>query len=454
MTRSVNYLRALGVLGALVCLAAPRADAQDTTRVPTGVELIGRYNVGKLPLVAVRRAEGPAPDINGIVTDILQRDMTYSNRFEMGAVPERLASGNVDYRAWNSLNVVYLLVPKVTPGVQGYELRVDVHDVVYSTLKGTIVQALPPVGAQDFRLAVHAASDEAVRLLTGKPGIAATRVAFTRRAGTGYELMLIDYDGENAQRLLGSAGMIYSPTWSPDGKRIAYGLRAASGKVELHEREIATGSVRVISARPEFSYAPSYSPDGSKLAFTVSVGSLVAEVNEYDLVNRCCMKRLSRGPRNDLSPSYSPDGSRIAFNSDRLGQLHVYVMPASGGEATLISPYNFGEPGYYAAPDWSPVGEEIVFAGRSRGEYQIMIGRPSRPGIAQQLTSSGRNEDPSFAPDGRHIVYTGVGRDGSGLYVIDSQTGRVRRLVAGSRLQMADWSPALLRSSSNSAGND
>lgn len=436
-----------------VLLALP-LHAQDTARVPTGVELIGTYNTATRPLVAVRRAVGPAAELAQQVSGILQRDLQLSDRFQIGAVPEQLADGPVDYRAWNSLNVVYLIVPTLTPSGSGYEMRVDVHDVVYGQLKSSFVQALPAPASPNFRLAVHAAADGIVRVLTNKPGIAATRIAYSRRAGTGYELMLIDYDGENAQRLLSSSGMIYSPTWSPDGSRIAYGVRAASGKVELHERELASGRVRVISARPEFSYAPAYSPDGRKLAFTVSVGSLVAEIDEYDIARNCCMKRLSRGPRNDLNPSYSPDGSRIAFNSDRLGQLHVYVMPAGGGEATLISPYNYGEPGYYAAPEWSPEGDEIVFAGRSRGQYQIMIAKASRPGIAQQLTSSGRNEDPSWAPDGRHVVYTGVGRDGSGLYVIDTQSGVIRRLIAGSRLQMADWSPLLMRSGPTTAKDD
>ena len=424
--------------------------AQDTTRIPTGVELIGRYSTGKKPLVAVRPAEGVASSATLLAGQVIARDLQYSNRFEIGAVPEQLASGAVDYRAWNSLNVVYLVAPVITPVAGGgYQLRVDVHDIVYGTLKGSAVHQLPATSSPDFRLAIHAASDEIVRLLTGQPGIAATRIAFSRRAGNGYEIVMVDYDGENVQRVLSSPGMIYSPTWSPDGRKLAYGMRAASGKVELHERDMATGRSRVISSRPEFSYAPAYSPDGRKLAFTVSVGSLLAEVNEYDLANNCCIKRLSRGPRNDLSPSYSADGSRIAFNSDRLGQLHVYTMPAAGGEATLISPYNHGEPGYYAAPDWSPTSDDIVFAGRSRGEYQIMIAKASRPGVAQQLTSSGRNEDPSWAPDGRHIVFTGVGREGSGLYVIDSQAGGIRRLIAGSRLQMADWSPVLMRSGSS-----
>ena len=432
---------------------ATAAQAQDTTRVPTGVELIGRYNVSKRPLVAVRRTEG-APDAAQQITSILQRDLQFSDRFEMGEVPEQLAAGAVDYRAWNSLNVWYLIAPVLTPAGGGYQLRVDIHDIVYGTLKGSFLQQLPAANASGFRMAVHAASDEVVRLLTGQPGSAATRIAYSRKAGSGYEIMLVDYDGENVERLLSSAGMIYSPTWSPDGRKLAYGVRAASGKVELHERDMASGRVRVISARPEFSYAPAYSPDGRKLAFSVSVGSLTAEINEYDLANSCCMKRLSRSSRNDLSPSYSPDGSRIVFNSDRIGQLHIYVMSAAGGEATLISPYNYGEPGYYAAPDWSPTSEEIVFAGRSRGEYQIMIARANRPGVAQQLTSTGRNEDPSWAPDGRHIVFSGVGRAGSGLYVIDSQTGTIRRVVAGSRLQMADWSPVLMRIASAPANSN
>jgi TolB protein len=419
--------------------------AQDTTRVPTGVELSGHYNVSKRPLVAVRPAAGTAATlaVGQQVAAILQRDLQYSDRFEMGAVPASLASGPIDYRAWNSLNVYYLVAPTLAPTAQGYQMRVELHDVVYGNLKTTTNYDLPAATAPGFRMAVHRASDDIVKALTGQPGIAATRIVFTREINkTSYELVIVDSDGENTQRIMTAGAMIYSPTFSPDSRKLAYGVRTQTGKVELHERDVATGRVRVISARPEFSYAPSYSPDGKKLAFTVTVGSIAQEIDEYDLERSCCLRRLSRGPRDDLSPSYSADGSRIAFNSSRLGQPHIYVMSANGGEATLISPYNYGEPGYYTAPDWSPTSDDIVYAGRSRGEHQIMIGNPRNPGRANQITSSGRNEDPSWAPDGRHIVYAGVGSGGSGLYVIDSQTGNTRKLTAG-KLRMPDWSSAI-----------
>jgi TolB protein len=293
-----------------------------------------------------------------------------------------------------------------------------------------------------------------VRTITGQPGVAATRVAYVRKNGNTYELLLVDSDGENPERVLSNGGGIYSPAWSPDGKRIAYGIRAQSGNVELHERDLATGRVRVISSRPEMSFAASYSPDGKKLALTLTVGSIAQEIDEYDLERYCCLKRLTRGPRDDLNPSYSADGTRIAFNSSRLGQLHVYVMPAAGGEATLLTPYTYGEHAHFAAPDWSPASDEIAFTGQSRGGYQIMIANAGRPGIARQLTSSGDNKDPSWGPDGRHLVFTGVGRDGSGLYVIDTQTGKMRRLVSGGRLQLADWSPILLRSGTAPANSN
>ena len=430
--------------GALLAAALFPAlvSAQDTTRVPTGVELVGRYNVSKRPLVAVRpMASAPEyAQVASTVSTIIKQDLDYSDRYEIGDVPAALAGGNVDYKQWNSLNVWYLVAGTVAASAGGYELKLDLHDVVYGNIKTSATYTLPAATAPDFRMAVHRVSDEIVRAISTQPGAAASRIAFIRPTGNGYELVAIDYDGANAQRIVASPTMIYSPAWSPDGKKIAYAVRNANARVELHERDLATGRVRVISSRPEISYTPAYSPDGSRLAFAVSVGGIVTEINDYDLQQGCCMRRLSRGPRNDLNPTYSPDGRRIAFLSDRIGSPHIFMMGAEGGEATMLTPYNT-ERVKFTAPSWSPSGNEIAFSGQSRGGFQIMIADVRRPGVAKQVTSTGDNEDPSWGPDGRHIVFSTTGREGSGLYVIDTVTGRRRLVTAGSKLRTPEWSP-------------
>jgi TolB protein len=430
--------------GALLAAALfpATAMAQDTTRVPTGVELVGRYNVSKRPLVAVRPIAS-APEyaqVASTVSTIFKQDLDYSDRYEIGDVPAALAAGSVDYKQWNSLNVWYLVTGTVAAAAGGYELKLELHDVVYANIKTSATYTLPAATAPDFRMAVHRVSDEIVRAISNQPGAAASRIAFIRPTGSGYELVAMDYDGANAQRIVGSPTMIYSPAWSPDGKKIAYAVRNANARVELHERDLATGRARVISSRPEISYTPAYSPDGSRLAFAVSVGGIVTEINDYDLQQGCCMRRLSRGPRNDLNPTYSPDGRRIAFLSDRIGSPHIFVMGAEGGEATMLTPYNT-ERVKFTAPSWSPNGNEVAFSGQSRGGFQIMIADVRRPGVAKQVTSTGDNEDPSWGPDGRHIVFSTTGREGSGLYVIDTVTGRRRLVTAGSKLRTPEWSP-------------
>jgi TolB protein len=430
----------------IACHAASvSAQRQDTSKIPTGVRLRVTYQQMSRPTLAVRPVGGAtaAGAVADQATTILKNDLDYSDRFVMSDVlPEKLRTGQVDFKAWNTLGVVYLVTGDVAPASGGYLFHVVLYDVVYGTAKQAQTYTLPAATAPEFRMAVHRVSDDIVKWATGQQGMAASQIVFRRRSGSGDELVIVDSDGEASHRFFASDMLVYSPTWSPDGSHVAYAQQTARGW-QLVERAVDGGNTRVITARNDFVLTPAYSPDGRHLAFALWTGEST-EIDDYDIVQKCCMRRISQNPRDDMYPTYSPDSRQIAFMSNRIGQPHIYVMPADGGTATLLSPYVYGEPGYYTSPDWSPTGNRVAFHGRSKGEFQIMIADPGRPGAeVQQITSSGRNEDPSWAPDGRHIVFTGVRAQGSGLYVMDVDTGRLRPLLLGGRYTIADWSPAL-----------
>ncbi len=439
----------VGVLGAGVALALGSGVGaqQDTTRLPTGVRLGLTYQTLARAKVAVRPFGSGAGDeaLATQVDSIVRRDLDYSDRFQMADfIPAALAQkGRIDFNAWNGLGVVWLVTGDIVPNGPGNALHLALYDVVYRTVKQARDFPLPAAQSPDFRLAVHQAADVAVQWITGQPGIAATRVAYVVGGGSGgWALRVVDSDGENVHTVATASGHITSPAWSRDGSRLAF-ARASGAHWDLLERDMATGATRVVLSRDGLLFTPAYSPDGRHLAFAAWNGR-GTELEDYDVAGHCCLRRLTQGSAADLSPSFSPDGSRLAFNSDRLGQPEIYVMPAGGGAADLLSPFTYGEPGYYTSPAWAPSGSQVAFHGRSRGEFQIMLADASKPGApVQQITAEGRNEDPSWAPDARHIVFSGVRAGGSGLYVVDVATGRVRPLLVGGRYRVPDWSPAL-----------
>ncbi len=444
--RQVTGLAAL-VISSTV-LAGP-ASGQEEERFP-GVRLGLLYEGGYRPVVALKPftsrfgAEGMEPQLEAI----LGRDLRYSDRFEIvDSLPSALLGEGIDYALWDQIGADWLVVGQVEGVGEGFRLLLQLHDVVYGGIRREGRFAIPDPSSPEFRMAAHRASDAIVLWITGEPGMAASRIAFSQTGADGYqELYLVDSDGENLHRTTRLRSTTLSPSWSPDGGRIAYSS-FRDGRWGIFELDLQTGRERAMPAqRNGDHFTPSYHPDGQQLAFAVTGGD-GSSIFSYNMAQSCCLARLAGGRWDDISPSYSPDGRLLAFNSNRLGvgSPQIYVMPAQGGEATLVSPYVFGSGGYYTSPDWSPVGSRVAFHGRIRqGRYQILVAEVEDRGHrVVQLTSEGNNEDPSWAPDGRHLVFSGERRYGHGLFVVDAVTGRLRTLLSNVRAKVPEWSPAL-----------
>lgn len=443
----------MGLLALVVAvgLSAVPGAAQERDSIP-GVTLGLLYETGFQPALAVQPffgrlgGEATAPQVEAIMA----RDLRYSDRFEvMDSLPAALVGDEIDYQLWDQLGAVWLLSGALEGAGDGFVLVVELHDVVYGEVHNRGRFPIPRNTSADFRMAVHMASDAIVEWVFDEPGMAASRIAFSRRTEDGnQEIYLIDSDGENFRQLTDYGDLTMMPTWSPDGTRLAFTSYKTTGFPRIYELNLATGEEKMLeSNRTGDHITPDYSPNGRDLMFAVTGGNR-SGIFKYDMERDCCLTHVSGGRWDDLSPSYSPDGTRIAFNSNRFGTAHpqIFVMPADGGEADLLSPYLDGQEGYYTSPEWAPTGDLIAFHGRvsRRGWYQILVADVSDGGHRlRQLTWEGNNEDPSWAPDGRHLVFIGRRDWGTGLMVVDTATGKYRMLLRGFDVRVPHWSPTL-----------
>ena len=452
MTRRFEQgVRAWVVALVAVATTAPAARAQNE-EIP-GVTLGIEYSRDYLPALAIKPFSGSfgRACIASQVEAIVGRDLRHSDHFEvMDSLPAGIVGDAVDYSLWDRLNAVWLVTGVVEGAGDGFVLIVELHDVVYGELREQGRFRLPRPEAEDFRMAVHRASDDIVRWATGQPGMAASRIAFTMRDSEGVtEVYTIDSDGENLRRVTRHASVTASPTWSPSGDRVAF-TSWKSGYPRIYETDVDGGAEKMLPpVRGQGDYiTPAYHPDGRTLAFAVMGADERGGIFTYDLQRDCCLTYLSGGDWYDLGPTYSSDGLWIAFNTLRFGDAvpQVMMMPAEGGTAETLSPYEYGSGGFFTAPDWSPLGSSVAFNGRidRSGRYHILVADVANRGrVIRQLTFEGNNENPSWAPDGRHLVFVGERSWGFGLLVVDVTTGRIRTVLSGRRVDVPDWSPAL-----------
>lgn len=420
-------MRAALAAGLLV-LAASQLAAQDP--IDGGVRVGITYTAGTRPRFVVL----PGLGLDS-VRAIIQRDLDYSDRFEVlvlapGGAPGRAAT--VNYGLYRTLGAEYGLELLT----EGARVTARLHDIGAGTVRQQESFAIPPLSAPEFRMAAHQVSDEVVRWITGTPGVAATRLLLV----VGKRAYRVDSDGADVTAVTPASDAVLSPTWSPDGQSIAY-TRFLEGTGPIVVQRLSTGEAHpVIGTESQLNFTPAFSPDGRTLAFARTDQQGGTDLYAVNLADQCCLRRLTVGRFADnLSPTYAPDGRRLAFVSTRPGTPQIYVMSADGTDQELLAPYDYGATGPSNAPEWSPDGAAVAFhRDIDRAPQVFILNVGSRR--YKQLTSSGRNTDPTWAPDGRHLAFVSD-RSGRGqVWIIDSETGRIRQLLLPGEVRLPHWS--------------
>jgi len=276
------------------------------------------------------------------------------------------------------------------------------------------------------RAVAHQMADEIVQRIAQKRGIAQTKIAFVAN-GTGQkELYVMDYDGANVRRMTNDRVLTARPRFGPNRSTLVFTSYRGGWPDIYLIRDINAPSLVCVASYPGLNTGGAISPDGRKLAMILSRDGN-PELYVKDLTTGA-LTRLSRSRQAESSPCWSPDGSQICFVSDRAGSPQLYLTSVNGGEARRIT---FG--GYRTEPDWAPWSPDpnapdICFTVRAGRQFQIGV-MNSRGGGEAMLTGDGYdNEDPTWAPDGRHIVFTKAVNRRKSLYILDAFSGRAIEL--------------------------
>ncbi len=303
----------------------------------------------------------------------------------------------------------------------------------YNTFKG------------NWRRIAHIMADEIYKRLTGENGYFDSRIVYVSESGPDLKrvkrLAIMDQDGENHKFLTDGRFLVLTPRFSPNSQEILY-MSYAGKQPRVFLRDLQTGREESLGTFEGMSFAPRFSNDGNSIIMSIADGGST-QIYKMDLRNRRLVK-LTSGSGIDTSPSFSPDGSQITFNSDRGGSQQLYVMNSDGSGVKRIS---FGQ-GKYGTPVWSPRGDLIAFTKMYQGKFFIGVMRPDGSG-ERVLTESWLDEGPSWAPNGRVIVFHrqfagSKGRSGNTrMYTVDVTGYNLREVVSPMDASDPAWSPLL-----------
>src|SRR6267378_3920922 len=376
-----QIISGMAALGALAGGPIRTTYAQKRVIIPEG-------NVAPLPIAIPNFVAGTPGDVEvGVgVSQVITNNLKRSGLFapiDQAAFIERIVDSDKapQFQSWKQINAQALVTGRMTRQGDG-RLKAEFRLWDVNTAQQLTGQQYF-TSPEYWRRIAHIISDQIYERLTGEKGYFDSRVVF------------VDETGSKERRV----------------KRLA-----------LMDQDGA--NVRYLTKGADLVLTPRFSPSTQEITY-MEFGQGDPRVYLFNI---------------DTSPSYAPDGTRLCFESDRGGKPQIYVMPATGGPAQRIS---FGE-GSYSTPVWSPRGDYIAFTKQGAGQFSIGIMKPDGSG-ERILTSGFHNEGPTFAPNGRVLMFfrDPGGNSGPSLFTVDISGRNEQRVPTPGFASDPAWSPLL-----------
>nr|WP_306811865.1 Tol-Pal system beta propeller repeat protein TolB [Pseudomonas oleovorans] len=378
------------------------------------------------------------------MSQIIGNDLRNSGYFEpiprqnMISLPTQ--ASEVIYRDWKALGAQYLLVGNIVPNGGRLQVQYALFNV---NTEQQVMTGNVGGGTEQLRDMAHHIADQSFEKLTGVKGAFSTRLLYVtaERMGTNntrYTLQRSDYDGARAVTLLQSREPILSPSFAPDGRRIAY-VSFEQRRPRIFVQHIDTGRREQITNFEGLNGAPAWSPDGNRLAFVLSKDGN-PEIYVMDMGSRQ-MRRITNHYAIDTEPFWGKDGQTLYFTSDRAGRPQIYKTNINSGaveRVTFVGNYN-------ANPKLSADEKTLVMIHRQDGFTVFKVAAQDlETNRLRILSDTSLDESPTVAPNGTMLIYA-TRQQGRGVLMLASTNGRVRLPLptAQGEVREPSWSPYL-----------
>lgn len=280
------------------------------------------------------------------------------------------------------------------------------------------------------RRVAHEFSDQIVFELSAgaSRGVATSKILFSKLRGTDKEIWIMDYDGENAERITFNGGINKFPEWSDDNRYFTYTSKPDSANQWTIKIQEINGEAREIVMGGSYASSPAFAPGGKRIAFSANT----PESKDADIfvanVDGTGIRNLTFSPGIDTSPTWSPAGNKIAFISDRSGTPQVWIMDADGSNLRRL----VEEGGHCDSPDWSPDGRFILYSWQAprQWKHDVYLAEVATGKLYQLTRDFGAGENPHWSPDGRHITFQGTRSGTKQIFIMNADGKNLKQITA------------------------